>query len=267
MYPAVTSFSSQNVDSLQKKRGKPFRHVIRTLIPAHLQRSDFLDFSYNGRVGVRTVVDGEISPPHVLQYRCHRERVDDSRVSKTYARWPDGTRGFLYYHCGAESRPHQNDQDEIAPAGQLRFRITESDDPATFAMGHDLKSANGVVWYTFPNPSSNNTIWRLLVNDGLQSPLPPSVKRQQPRSIRSTYSTISRIDQPFLVELKRRFLGINIALKGTEHVVQTLLWNPFRCGGLIQDPKIRPLYQGELSLRFVIDMLLFTISSFISSAL
>ncbi|KAF9030170.1 hypothetical protein BJ165DRAFT_1411436 [Panaeolus papilionaceus] len=43
--------------------------------------------------------------------------------------FPDGTRGFLYYHTPA-NRPRIS--------GQLRFRITPSDDPASFPCGYDL---------------------------------------------------------------------------------------------------------------------------------
>ncbi|KAF9050598.1 hypothetical protein BJ165DRAFT_1592524 [Panaeolus papilionaceus] len=44
-------------------------------------------------------------------------------------RFPAKTRGFFYYHSPSD-RPRIS--------GQLRFRITPSDDPASFPYGHDL---------------------------------------------------------------------------------------------------------------------------------
>lgn len=54
-----------------------------------------------------------------LTFACNARRIP----------FPSGTRGFLYYHLPSD-RPRIS--------GQLRFRLTPSDDPASFAYGHDL---------------------------------------------------------------------------------------------------------------------------------
>ena len=51
--------------------------------------------------------------------------------------YPPDTKGFLYYATPA-GRPRI--------AGELRFRVASSDDPASFESGSDLLKSNGQTW-------------------------------------------------------------------------------------------------------------------------
>ncbi|TFK48075.1 hypothetical protein OE88DRAFT_601140 [Heliocybe sulcata] len=56
---------------------------------------------------------------------------------RAYAPFPDGTKGFLYWHLPP-----------AAPVftGEIRFRITASSDPTTFSRGEDLRLPNQKIW-------------------------------------------------------------------------------------------------------------------------
>ena len=64
---------------------------------------------------------------------------DRSHRTETQTHWPypPDTNGFLYYTTPPD-RPRI--------AGELRFRVTSSDDPASFANGSDLLRMNGQLW-------------------------------------------------------------------------------------------------------------------------
>ena len=68
-----------------------------------------------------------------------RASYDRSKKSCTgrYASYPAGTKAFLYY-CVPLGKPRI--------AGELRLRVTSSDDPASFESGSDLLGLNGQPW-------------------------------------------------------------------------------------------------------------------------
>lgn len=80
--------------------------------------------------------------------------------------FPKSTRGFFYYHRPTGTTP---------TAGHIRFRITQSADPASWSSGRDLYLPNGYVWKkqlmtiigTHPKLSALRT---LLLADKLISP-------------------------------------------------------------------------------------------------
>jgi hypothetical protein len=53
------------------------------------------------------------------------------------AAYPPDTKAFLYYYTSPE-KPRM--------AGELRFRVASSDDPASFESGSDLMKTNGQAW-------------------------------------------------------------------------------------------------------------------------
>jgi hypothetical protein len=53
-------------------------------------------------------------------------------------RFPEGTRGFLYYNSPKVGVP--------LAAGELRFRVTPGDTPASFVQGSDLLLETGLPW-------------------------------------------------------------------------------------------------------------------------
>ncbi|KAF9035122.1 hypothetical protein BJ165DRAFT_1510297 [Panaeolus papilionaceus] len=88
-------------------------------------------------------------------------------------RFPRGTRGFLYYH-------RQPDRPRIS--GQLRFRITPSDDLASFSYGYDLKQ-----------PTSRLRPWTL--------PLVCSIARESKKHILSQLENDGLIDHSLVQSL------------------------------------------------------------------
>lgn len=91
--------------------------------------------------------------------------------------FPPKTHGFLYYTAPShmDSSPPQHTDDLSHELGQIRFRITASDDPVTFASGKDLLMPNGLPWYTIPRApyvganDPPSLLWKLLLHDGLVS--------------------------------------------------------------------------------------------------
>ncbi|KAF9042423.1 hypothetical protein BJ165DRAFT_265949 [Panaeolus papilionaceus] len=84
-----------------------------------------------------------------------------------YFLYPSGTRGFLYYHWPSD-RPRIS--------GEIRFRITPSDNPASFSHGYDLpqrpsKFRRQKPWclslLSIPQRKSYNCILTQLESDGL----------------------------------------------------------------------------------------------------
>ena len=67
-------------------------------------------------------------------YTC----TDDGATTQwNYAPYPPDTDGFLYYYM-PPGKPRI--------AGELRLRVTSSDDPASFGKGSDLLRLNGLPW-------------------------------------------------------------------------------------------------------------------------
>lgn len=72
--------------------------------------------------------NGPQNPPLVLRYHSQ---------NGAHHPFPSGTQGFIYYH-----RP----PDKLPTAGSVRFRITESEDPASCMSGKDLLLPTGLTW-------------------------------------------------------------------------------------------------------------------------
>jgi len=88
-------------------------------------------------------------------------------------RFPEGTRGFLYYNEPKAGAP--------PAAGDLRFRVTPGNTPASFVQGSDLLRPTGLPWSTpllamVEKPESVHTneqyqpILQLLLEDGFVTP-------------------------------------------------------------------------------------------------
>ncbi len=102
-------------------------HAVSTFHPNHLTHECHVDLSGRFQAKIH-LSDAAAFKPVNLQYGC-------KRTGSAY-RFPEGTHGFFYYFSP-----------DWAPrlAGQLRFRITSSPDPASFSSGTDLQR-NGVPW-------------------------------------------------------------------------------------------------------------------------
>jgi hypothetical protein len=61
----------------------------------------------------------------------------DNTEGRRYISYPPNTEGFLYYFTSLENS---------RIAGELRFRVASSDDPASFQSGSDLMKPDGQAW-------------------------------------------------------------------------------------------------------------------------
>lgn len=105
-----------------------FKHSIRTLDPSRLTSSDFLDLSTKNSTTLY-VAD--------LQGRVNTEYRPCNILSQRGTRFPSGVQGFLYYH---------HPPPDLPTAGEVRFRITSSNDPASWASGTDFMRTDGMPW-------------------------------------------------------------------------------------------------------------------------
>ncbi|KAK0232368.1 hypothetical protein EDD85DRAFT_847548 [Armillaria nabsnona] len=94
---------------------------IRTLNPKNLTEYDFCDIS--GRPSVR---------PLRHRHLCFKYAQPSKLVN-----YPNQSTGFFYYWTHPDLSP---------TAGQLRFRLTPTNDPLLFESGSDLCKPNGIPW-------------------------------------------------------------------------------------------------------------------------
>ena len=124
---------TQRPDSPQL-RGTQRQHrplIVRTLDRTKLTPRDYIDIS---RIARPRITFAPLSPaPHEDSNLPHVQ-INAGPLNEGF---PPNTAGFLYYHVPPYSPPL---------AGEVRFRITPSSDPASFAAGSDLLMENGLPW-------------------------------------------------------------------------------------------------------------------------
>ncbi|GLB38767.1 hypothetical protein LshimejAT787_0506320 [Lyophyllum shimeji] len=121
--------SSLPASAFKYPRRPPAR--VRTLRRDQLQSEDFVDVSDSK---TRTILLGPEKLAAKIGYepdQTHKRGVG-RRLS-----FPPDARGFLYYHCDPSFPP---------TAGEIRFRLTPDDNPATFEHGTDLIDRDGLPW-------------------------------------------------------------------------------------------------------------------------
>ena len=138
---------------------------IRTLDPSKLVEADYVDLSLLRQplVGVLLQSGGSSNPS--IPRRGSGSADFIGRPSWSSGKFPAGTHGFLYYHIPPYSSPL---------AGELRFRITPSRDPASFAAGSDLfTERDNMPWryplYKLVHRARYRDLVTLLLQDGLVS--------------------------------------------------------------------------------------------------
>lgn len=123
---------------------------IRTLNPKNLTEYDFRDIS--GRPSVRPLGNW------TLRFRYAAEPSKLGSVN-----YPNQSTGFFYYWTHPDLSP---------TGGQLRFRLTPTNDPLLFDSGSDLRKPNGIPW-AIPVGRlfglRDNPYAQMLLDDGLVS--------------------------------------------------------------------------------------------------
>ncbi|EIM83392.1 uncharacterized protein STEHIDRAFT_159972 [Stereum hirsutum FP-91666 SS1] len=238
--------TSTKLEAHSDKRpgGRPPKRRIHTLDSSRLEPSDFQDISSQNFVHWSLTVDGESSGLSLSTFyaRCAIQRVKrgnhPSKVKNPVVPFPEGTRGFLYYlppgseglttdrddtgrNSDIELSPFESIKRDPDAVGRVLFRITDNNDPSSFAAGRDLMQPGGITpWYAVPR--KNSAAWRLLIRDGL---LIDSNKPWGTR--RLTTSTISALEEPFLFDLSNTEINVYVRSKRDGGFYKLAFGNPF----------------------------------------
>ncbi|KAF8867828.1 hypothetical protein BD779DRAFT_1685257 [Infundibulicybe gibba] len=140
-------------------RHRRTKRVISTLDQRMLRHSDFCDIS-NLTTSVVTIRSSTLGCAR-LKYCASRKRGEKFRDLT----FPVGTHGFFYYYS-PPGLPYF--------AGEVRFRITPSTDPASFATGVDLSTPHRLPWrvplWRLCSSSDLLPVRRFLQDSGLVTP-------------------------------------------------------------------------------------------------
>ncbi|RDB29966.1 hypothetical protein Hypma_013753, partial [Hypsizygus marmoreus] len=211
-YGDQSSDSSEMVKSTTATRPRATRprRVISTLDPSRLQDSDFIDLSPNPQnpQNPRSQRPSIVWVPPITQQtslpisRC--QSVLFYNVSGVGSRFPENSRGFLYYHC---------DPKLPLTSGAVRFRVTPNAHASSFTAGTDLMAADGLapwaIWLvTIANTSRYNGLKEALLSDGLVMPELMAHCRKLvvgaglPTSLNRMYRhMLFTLEQPFVLDL------------------------------------------------------------------
>ncbi|KAK0236745.1 hypothetical protein EDD85DRAFT_952688 [Armillaria nabsnona] len=167
---------------------------IKTLNPKALAQSDFRDLSNKN----------SLNSPGQGHY-LHYSRI----IPKSYISFPDKTTGFLYYWTHS---------DLPATAGQIRLRLTSTNDPSLFESGSDLHKPDGTPW-AIPlarllRDGSGSGYIQMLLNDGLVSKeliRSKYFRLYEKLRFRATSVLIESFDDVFPLSFPRSALSISAA--------------------------------------------------------
>ncbi|TBU54995.1 hypothetical protein BD310DRAFT_951062 [Dichomitus squalens] len=147
----------------ERRLSRQYR-IVRTLDPTKLTPSDYVDFSekFIPRVNIVTQSSHPEDATNLLPQRLSAGVIATGFRDR---RFPPNTAGFLYYHTPPYSPPL---------AGEVRFRVTPSPDPASFTQGYDLLMDYGVRWNIpllyMTDKKEYTGLHTLLLQDGLVTP-------------------------------------------------------------------------------------------------
>lgn len=134
---------------------------VSTLDKGRLTSHDFLALS--DRTMARTQVYRSSAPDKQTQ-GAHQFQAFLSATGMPGGRFPQHARGFLYYHLSPNAP---------ALSGQVRFRVTGTNDPALFSSGEDLLRSDYLPWripvLSLPPRKYYTALLRRLLDDGLVS--------------------------------------------------------------------------------------------------
>jgi hypothetical protein len=184
---------------------------------------------------VATLKDGGRMPHLVYSWKNRRDRYP----------FPPNTHGFLYYHSDPTLPPL---------AGQLRLRLTSSNDPASFKEGKDLIRHDYRPW--------NRSLLCIVASKGLEAVktqlladglVDPPLISQCERLVkdhayeRPSPITLYTLNQPFFVDLSHG--GFRCRVVGEDALSLLHVQHMFQAGGKYNGHR-RP-YRGNDFHRFV----------------
>ncbi|KAI0056456.1 hypothetical protein BV25DRAFT_1920998 [Artomyces pyxidatus] len=182
---SVKFFSSPSSEGRKtQRRSSPI--ILRTLDPERLEHQDFFDLSL--RRWRSFMVQNMSSGTNSLPAYSKRLMTFHPRDG-----FPDGTHGFFYYNP-----PTPPD----TVLGEVRFRVTTSNDPASFASGSDLKLPDGQPWnvppsFITPRFQLGEALMQLLLAEKLVNQTQLDIWDRLPRQ---NSPFLTQLEQPFPVD-------------------------------------------------------------------
>lgn len=128
-------------------------------------------------------------------------------INEGYTPFPDGTRGFLYYFLPPFAPPL---------AGQVRFRVTPSQDPSSFSSGYDLRhpiTTLPLSWSLCRMLISHRSLASLLMYDGLitYELVSDAIRLFKTEDRKTDYAPkLYALGQPFYLDLQTRLSSFDI---------------------------------------------------------
>jgi hypothetical protein len=147
-YQAANRCEGRFASTIASDTGAQMLTRISTFHPDLLRKADHINVSSKSRFKIKTT-RGSI--PIQMSYSLLHE----------VGRFPEGSHGFLYYHIPPGLPPI---------AGEIRFRVTPTSNPASFRQGVDLLTPHGIPWRIQVCSKVNAVNWRpvleILLRDG-----------------------------------------------------------------------------------------------------
>ncbi|TFY69380.1 hypothetical protein EVG20_g3173 [Dentipellis fragilis] len=238
--------SSKLLPTPNRKRRRPW---FSTLDPTRLTPSDFCIISAKNRARPFREYRG------VAPFQFYYSRLDGK------PKFPPGTQGFFYY--ASPSRGSGPDEH-----GEVRFRVTPGDDVMDFAAGQDLLYPDGLPWKVtlgrIALHKTYNDVSVMLLRDNLVTEEMLAAIRDGTFKYQRSPNRrlVSRIGQPFSVDLSRRHWLLNVVIGAEVRLLRTMnpFWHPAAHRGRMiccfeHHPQDRPERPGDGSPRLVIRVL------------
>ena len=162
---ALTPDSITPTETLQRAK-RPQMPKIRTLSPHKLVPDDYVDFSFKVQplLGVILPSCQSTDWDAIISSSPHKSDPAPLMGRRGSNKPLPGIHGFLYYYVPPNGSPL---------AGELRFRVTPTRDPSSFATGSDLLTDLAIPWryplYKMVHRPSYQALIALLLQDGLVS--------------------------------------------------------------------------------------------------
>ncbi|KAG6871823.1 hypothetical protein C0995_016112 [Termitomyces sp. Mi166 len=132
----------------------------------------------------------------------------EGKYPATAKPFPKGTRGFLYYYCHPSLPP---------TFGELRFRVTYSDNPMHFRSGHDLVTPSKTRWsigLSVLTHRANRDVLQCLLEDGLvtQEVIDAVLKAPDTLGPVDAHQKLHYLEQPFEIKMDAESTRVDVVL-------------------------------------------------------